>query len=263
VFSDYGSNIEDFGGGEDFGDADPTDGNPDDGKDNQEVPPGPQPQISGSPVPGETLTFDPGCPDAYIEWRLVDNETGGEEVVSEGVAIGYAVPGGGIPDGKSLVGVGRCPDPSSPDGYGPEIVSPPVETPLFQLTQFASKIEFYVVSGNSNRTRCDNGDVIQIGGTTSGFVGAATAPFQFDQYSAPSPGSANVDCVCRVGGGAVGPDITVIIRRSDTGQSGSVTVNAGNYDCAMFAQGGFRAFAQTRAQTYTAIATDNSGNPII
>jgi hypothetical protein len=248
------------GGG---GGGDPAEDNPEDDKPNQEVPPGPQPQISGSPLPGETLTFDPGCPDAYIEWRLVDNETGEEEVVSEGVAIGYAVPGGGIPDGKSLVGVGRCPDPSSPDGYGPEIVSPPVETPLFQLTQFASKIEFYVVSANSNRTRCDNGDVIQIGDTTSGFVGAATAPFQFDQYSAPSPGSANVDCVCGVGGAAVGPDITVIIRRSDTGQSGSVTVNAGNYDCAMFAQGGFRAFAQTRAQTYSVIATDNSGNPII
>jgi hypothetical protein len=39
VFSDYTSNISDFGGGGGggggFGDADPTDGNPDDGKDNQ------------------------------------------------------------------------------------------------------------------------------------------------------------------------------------------------------------------------------------
>ena len=240
----------------------PTGDNPPDPTASQEVPPGPQPQIIGEPLPGNPLTYDPGCPDAYIEWRLVDNETGGYEVVSEGVAIGYSVPGGGIPDCKSLVGVGRCPDPSSPDGYGPEIASPPVETPLFQLTQFASKIEFYVVSGESNRTRCDNGAVIQIGDTISGFLGVATAPFQFDQYSAPSPGSANVDCVCD-GSGAVGPGITVIIRRSDTGQSGIVTVNAGSYDCAMFAEGGIRAFAQTRAQTYSVIATDMSGNPII
>jgi len=55
-FPDYTSNIEDFGGGggggdggdgDGFGNADPTDGNPDDGKDNQ------QGQFDGYPAPGD------------------------------------------------------------------------------------------------------------------------------------------------------------------------------------------------------------------
>jgi hypothetical protein len=80
------------------------------------------PSISGTPTPGDTLTYDPGCPDAFIEWRLIDNTTGEITVVSSGVAATYIVANGTI--GKSVVGVGKCPDPTSPDGYGPEIYSP-------------------------------------------------------------------------------------------------------------------------------------------
>jgi hypothetical protein len=206
------------------------------------------------------LTAPAYCEGGRITWyRSNPAAPGGREVIGQGDT--YTPTPGDAP--YPIFYEVECPDPSSPDGYGPAIVSPPVETPLFQLTQFASKIEFYAVSGNSSRTRCDNGAVIQIGDTISGFVGVATAPFQFDQYSTPSPDSANVDCVCGVGGNVVGPDITVIIARSDTGQFGSVTVSAGTYDCVMFAEGGFRAFAQTREQTYSVIATDMSGNPII
>jgi hypothetical protein len=66
VFSDYTSNIEDFGGdgdggggdgGDGFGDADPTDGNPDDGKDNQQDA-GP---LDGYPKPGDPQ-YPPSAP---------------------------------------------------------------------------------------------------------------------------------------------------------------------------------------------------------
>lgn len=81
------------------------------------------PNIQGTPEPGNTLTYDP-CPDAYIEWRLIDNTTGEISVVSQGVAATY-IPDSGA-NNKTVIGVGKCPDPSSPTGYGPEISSPPL-----------------------------------------------------------------------------------------------------------------------------------------
>jgi hypothetical protein len=76
---------------------------------------------------GNTLSYDPGCPGAYIEWRLVDNATGEYTVVSFGVAATYIT--SPVQGSKSIIGVGKCPDPSSPTGYGPEIISPPVPAP--------------------------------------------------------------------------------------------------------------------------------------
>lgn len=82
------------------------------------------PDITGTNGPGNTLSYDPGCPGAYIEWRLIDSTTGAITVVSQGVAATYIPNNGAI--GKTVVGVGKCPDPSSPTGYGPEISSPPL-----------------------------------------------------------------------------------------------------------------------------------------
>ncbi len=79
---------------------------------------------SGNAQIGDTLNYDPGCPGAYIEWRLIDNTTGEFTVVGFGVAAPYIV--GASANNKSVVGVGKCPDPSSPSGYGPEIVSAPI-----------------------------------------------------------------------------------------------------------------------------------------
>lgn len=76
------------------------------------------PAIQGTPAPGNTLTYDPGCPGAYIEWRLIDTATGNITVVSSGVAATYIV--GGADLGKQVVGVGKCP------GSEEEIVSPPL-----------------------------------------------------------------------------------------------------------------------------------------
>lgn len=81
---------------------------------------------NGVAVINDTLYYDPGCEGAYIEWRLSDDTTGGYTVVSEGVAISYIVTSEAAAPGKSIVAVGKCPDPSAPGGYGPEIISNPV-----------------------------------------------------------------------------------------------------------------------------------------
>ena len=96
--------------------------NPADDQDNQAIPAGPQPEITGVLEPGETLSFDAGCEGAYIEWRLTDNTTGAITVVSSGVAATYVTTN--ADNGKSVTAVGKCPDPSGVDGYGPEFYSP-------------------------------------------------------------------------------------------------------------------------------------------
>lgn len=85
------------------------------------------PAITGTLVAGNTLSYDPGCPGAFIEWRLVTDATGEYQVVSSGVAVTYLATEAATAAGVSVVGVGRCPDPSAPGGYGPEIISPPAK----------------------------------------------------------------------------------------------------------------------------------------
>ena len=87
----------------------------------------------GSIEIGDTLAYDPGCPGAYIEWRLVDDATGAYTVVSSGVAATYIVASTAVAAGKTVYGIGRCPDPTAPSqedgtipaGYGPPITSNP------------------------------------------------------------------------------------------------------------------------------------------
>ena len=79
------------------------------------------------PAEGDELTYTPTCAGAYIEWYLVDDATGGRTKVSEGVAAKYIVSSAATAAGVSVLAIGRCPDPSSPTGYGPEITSSPIK----------------------------------------------------------------------------------------------------------------------------------------
>jgi hypothetical protein len=81
------------------------------------------PAITGTAAVGQTLNYNPGCPGAYIEWYLVNNTTGVQTLVEFGVAAPYIIGSSAI--GKSVLGIGRCPDPGSADGYGPPISSVP------------------------------------------------------------------------------------------------------------------------------------------
>ena len=108
--------------------ADPIDGVPDSGA-------GGGGSIGGIPtdrplLPGDTLTYTPACEGGYTEWWvcppeyvannvgvLEENLAASCELLDEGVASEYVVSLAAA--GKKIVAIGRCPDPSSPDGYGP------------------------------------------------------------------------------------------------------------------------------------------------
>jgi hypothetical protein len=127
------------------------------------------PDIGGytgsQPVIGNTLTYNPGCEGAYIEWRLVNDSTGAYSVVSAGVAAPYIVTSAATAAGISVVGVGKCPDPSSPTGYGPEIVSPPVvatDWVTFSPTGGTLTVQYEYTFTDSNWLRCSNGTVASV-----------------------------------------------------------------------------------------------------
>jgi hypothetical protein len=95
----------------------------------------------GQPIEDDELSYDPGCAGAFIEWYLV-NATGARTKVSEGVAASYIVKPSDID--KQVLGIGACPDPGSPTGYGTPVESAltePVEPDLTQY-QYARFVAF-------------------------------------------------------------------------------------------------------------------------
>jgi hypothetical protein len=156
---DEGGNLPDL---PDPGDPDDPGPGPDGGGDfGYNIPPGTETNPSGTdqnpeypenygqvtgytdnPQAGDVLSYDPQCPGAYIEWRLVDNATGSYQVVSAGVAATYMVSFNANAVGKTIVGVGRCPDPSSPDGYGAEVISDPTTPVAFPADGSITEVGF-------------------------------------------------------------------------------------------------------------------------
>ena len=82
---------------------------------------------SGTPTAGDTLTYNPGCPNAKITWYLVDINTGEKTQVSSGVAQPYIVTATAQQAGVRVYAEGCCPDPSTASGYGPCIESDTVD----------------------------------------------------------------------------------------------------------------------------------------
>ena len=88
------------------------------------------PQIqgyTGNPVNGDTLTYAPGCTGAFIEWFSVNKMTGERTLLGSGVSATLNVTTAMLQQNQHVVGVGRCPDPSAPDGYGSAIESNAVD----------------------------------------------------------------------------------------------------------------------------------------
>ena len=126
AFSEYGSNISDFGGGgggEEFGDGDADKDNADDGKDGQGGQGG-----SGSagnlelphPVPavGDTATAPIICEGGITRWyRLDPSVPGGRVYLTQGPSYTMIINDADY----SIYAETKCPDPSTPDGYGPPI----------------------------------------------------------------------------------------------------------------------------------------------
>jgi hypothetical protein len=73
---------------------------------------------SGTPTAGDTLTFNPGCPNARITWYLIDINTGERTQVAQGVAEPYIVSTTAQQAGVRVYAEGCCPDPAYASGYG-------------------------------------------------------------------------------------------------------------------------------------------------
>lgn len=88
------------------------------------------PQVDGyndTPTAGDTLTYSPGCPNAFIKWYKVDINTGAVTLLGSGVGATLTVTEALQQEGVRVYAEGFCPDPSSPDGYGSPITSDEVD----------------------------------------------------------------------------------------------------------------------------------------
>lgn len=88
------------------------------------------PQITGytgTPTSGDTLSYSPGCAGAFIEWYKININTGQRTSLGSGVGFNLSITDELQQEGVQVVGIGRCPDPSSPDGYGTPIESDVVD----------------------------------------------------------------------------------------------------------------------------------------
>ena len=73
------------------------------------------------------MTYAPGCTGAFIEWFSVNKTTGERTSLGSGVGASLSVTTAMLQQNQHVVGVGRCPDPSAPDGYGSAIESNAVD----------------------------------------------------------------------------------------------------------------------------------------
>lgn len=100
-----------------------TDSSYPDGENNPDDPlDAPEPQrlitgYSGTPGTGDTLSFDPGCPNPLIKWYKININTGNATLIGSGVSATLEVTEALQTEGVRVYGEGCCPDPSQPGGY--------------------------------------------------------------------------------------------------------------------------------------------------
>ena len=100
-----------------------TDSSYPDGENNPDDPlDAPEPQrlitgYSGTPGTGDTLSFDPGCPNPLIKWYKININTGNATFIGSGISATLEVTEALQTEGVRVYGEGCCPDPSQPGGY--------------------------------------------------------------------------------------------------------------------------------------------------
>ena len=124
TFPDYGSNL---GGFNESGLGDPPVDNPEDGLSGQSTPSGAQPTLTSdgdinSPSAGDTLTAPTICAGGEIVfYRLDPTVEGGRVYLTQGPTYTLVI----NDVDYTVYSETRCPDPSSPTGYGEPITSAP------------------------------------------------------------------------------------------------------------------------------------------
>jgi hypothetical protein len=166
-FSNYGSNISDFGGGGEFGDGDATGDNPADGL-------GDQGGASSSgfsltsdgdinaPAVADTLTAPVICDGGQVVFYRLDPSVPGGKIIAAQATSTYTMVINDID--KSVYAETRCPDPSSPTGYGEPIASAPVgpialpaggvSYNFYDYGNFTVEIIYSVSTGPLTTTQC-------------------------------------------------------------------------------------------------------------
>jgi hypothetical protein len=183
-------------------------------------------------------------------------------VVSSGVAATYIVASEAAVAGKSVLGVGKCPDPSAPGGYGPEISSPPVKIPEFiELSGPARKINYSFEFTETPYLACNTGSQIFAGSPSSG-SGLLVASADFVSYKWVYS-SVPFECVCPPASGSsqtVQPG--ALVNRANGSQEFlpvGIAVPLGSGQCSE----GFTNYSTTREWTFQVTGVlDSSNNPV-
>lgn len=117
------------------------------------------------PVIGDTLEFEPGCSGAYTEWYGVDNNTGEVIPLGSGLSATLDISNELAAKNVKIYGVGRCPDPDSPDGFGDPIQSDTIDFYQSQADHptDSCRPESRIYSGGLNYPNFDSQDYVYLG----------------------------------------------------------------------------------------------------
>ena len=178
TFPDYGSNLEGFN---EFGLGDPPVDNPEDGLSGQSTPSGAQPTLTSdgdinSPSAGDTLTAPTICAGGEVVFYRIDPAVeGGRVYLTQGPT--YTMVFNDVD--YTIYSETRCPDPTSPTGYGEPITSAPtgpitngfIPTPSTITVNYT--LETY--SYSSAKSDCDTGNEVTPGDIQSNVVTGSVA----------------------------------------------------------------------------------------
>ena len=178
----------------------------------------------GEPLPGDELELEEACPGMYTEWVLVDPDTGEETIVSEGVAATYTWQF--ADSGKTVYARGRCPDSSSPSGYGPPFSSAEKPSSPWNGTGVPQNIEVEITTTvvSSLHFNCDPFYVIEPAGTTT--VSDTNYYYGVIGWRIDGPISVQTDTTCGPNPPGPGTDNYVVTRFELLYPSTGVDINA-------------------------------------
>ena len=183
-FSNYGINIRDFGGDGEFGDGDATGDNPADGLGDQGAASSSGFSLTSdgdinAPAVADTLTAPVICDGGQVVFYRLDPSVPGGKIIAAQATSTYTMVINDID--KSVYAETRCPDPSSPTGYGEPIASAPVgpialpvggvSYNFYDYGNFNVEIVYSVSTGPLTTTSCTE----PFGSSTQGSSYTATA----------------------------------------------------------------------------------------
>ena len=179
TFPDYGSDLSDLGaGGGGGGGGDPTGDNPADGLDGQGTPSGQEPSLTSNrdinnPEVGDILSAPIICDGGQVVFYRLDPSVPGGKVIVAQATSAYTLVINDID--KSVYTETRCPDPTSPTGYGEPIASAPTKPVIDGWNRFTQTGAFVYSIGIttfiSALNKCSDGSTVQGSSTTTGTTG--------------------------------------------------------------------------------------------